>query len=286
MLPHRDFSRRMNSRYALFGHPIAHSLSPLIHAQFAKQLGIAMEYVAIDVAPDELTQALQAFADSGGSGGNVTIPHKQAAFALCASLSDRAQRAGSVNTLLRGASGWHGDNTDGIGLLRDLSARHGYDLLGRRVLLLGAGGAAAGVAPALLDAGVRELVIVNRTLSNSIALANRIADVGRMHAHEWSELAALGKFEVIINATSAARALQSLSLPSSLASPQTLAVDIGYGDAANDFLNWAKGAGCEARVDGLGMLLEQAAESFLLWHEKRPQTDPVFAGLRALIASR
>ncbi len=272
----------MNPRYALFGHPVAHSLSPQIHAQFAQQFGIAMDYVVIDVAPAVFVQTLQIFANDGGCGGNVTVPHKQAAFALCDSLSGRAQRAGSVNTLLRTESGWHGDNTDGIGLVRDLTIRHGYDLHGMRALLLGAGGAAAGVAPALLDAGVHELVIVNRTQSNAAALAARIAEAGNVRACEWSELTALRPFELIVNATSAARAVQPLSLSSSLASSQTLAVDFGYGNAANDFLSWATTVGCEALIDGLGMLVEQAAESFLLWHGLRPQTNSVLARLQNL----
>jgi shikimate dehydrogenase len=266
--------------FAIFGHPIAHSLSPKIHAAFAKQTGIAMDYVAIDVAPDGFAQALRQFADRGGRGANVTVPHKAAASTLCGSLSERAQRAGAVNTLLRDGDGWRGDNTDGAGLVRDLTGRQQHDLRERRALLLGAGGAAAGIAPALLDAGIRELVIVNRTPERADALADAQRDPGRVHTRYWKDLRTLGNFDLIVNATSAARSSEKIALPFSLAYPNTLAVDLGYGDAAIDFLAWARGAGCSDAIDGLGMLVEQAAESFELWHGVRPQTDPVYAMLR------
>ena len=266
--------------FAIFGHPIAHSLSPKIHAAFAKQTGIEMDYAAIDIAPEGFTQALQQFAERGGRGANITVPHKTAASALCGSLSERARRAGAVNTLLRDGDGWRGDNTDGSGLVRDLTGRQQHDLRERRALLLGAGGAAAGIAPALLDAGVRELVIVNRTPERADALADAQRDPTRVHTRYWKDLRTLGNYDLIINATSAARASERLALPFSLAYPNTLAVDLGYGDAAIDFLAWARSAGCSDAIDGLGMLVEQAAESFELWHGVRPQTDPVYTMLR------
>jgi len=271
--------------FAIFGHPIAHSLSPKIHVAFAKQTGIAMDYVAIDIAPDGFAQALQQFAERDGRGANITVPHKTAASTLCGSLSERARRAGAVNTLLRDGDGWRGDNTDGAGLVRDLTGRQQHDLRERRALLLGAGGAAAGIAPALLDAGIRELVIVNRTPERADALADAQRDPGRVHTRYWKDLRTLGNFDLVVNATSAARdsssnAASRLALPFSLAYPNTLAVDLGYGDAAIDFLAWARGAGCSDAIDGLGMLVEQAAESFELWHGVRPQTDPVYAMLR------
>ena len=153
----------MSNQFAVFGHPVAHSLSPRIHAAFAKQTGIALEYKGIDATPEEFASALAAFAASGGVGANVTLPLKEAAFALCQRVSERAQRAGAVNTLTLQAGGWDGDNTDGAGLVRDLTDRHALDLRSRRTLLLGAGGAAHGVAPALLDAGIGDLFIVNRS---------------------------------------------------------------------------------------------------------------------------
>jgi shikimate dehydrogenase len=266
--------------FALFGHPVAHSLSPAIHAAFAQQTGIAMDYVAIDADPDAFVQALQQFADSGGRGANITVPHKVVAMLMCATLSERARRAGAVNTLLRDGDGWRGDNTDGAGLVRDLTGRQQHDLRGRRALLLGAGGGAAGIAPALLDAGIRGLVIVNRTPEHADALADRLHDPARVHARYWQDLGTLGNFDLIVNATSAARLGARLALPFSLAFANTLAVDLGYGDAAIDFLAWARSAGCNDAIDGLGMLVEQAAESFESWHGVRPQTDPVYALLR------
>jgi shikimate dehydrogenase len=266
--------------YALFGHPVAHSLSPRIHAAFARQTGIAMDYVAIDAAPDAFAQSLRQFAEHGGRGANITVPHKIVTLDLCGTLSERARRAGAVNTLLRDGDGWRGDNTDGAGLVRDITGRAQHDLRERRTLLLGAGGAAAGIAPALLDAGIRGLYIVNRTPERADALADALGMPGRVHTRYWKDLGALGNFDLIINATSATRADAKLTLPFSLAYANTLAIDLGYGDAAVDFLAWARGARCADAIDGLGMLVEQAAESFELWHGVRPQTEPVYAMLR------
>ena len=169
-------------RYAVFGHPVAHSLSPRIHAAFAQQAGIAREYTAIDAAPHDFVAALDRFADDSGAGANVTLPLKEAAFAICAQTTDRARRAGAVNTLTHNEGQWHGDNTDGAGLVRDLTGRHGLDLRARRALLLGAGGAARGVAPALLDAGISELIIVNRTAERADALADALGEPDRAHS--------------------------------------------------------------------------------------------------------
>jgi shikimate dehydrogenase len=271
----------MTARYAVFGHPVAHSLSPRIQAAFARQLGIAMEYGAIDAAPEEFAAAIASFAAAGGLGANITLPHKEAAVALCATLSDRALRAGAVNTLVRHGLGWHGDNTDGIGLVHDLAERHRIDLRGRRVLLLGAGGAARGVAPALMDAGIDQLWVANRTAEKADALADALGEPARVHTVYWDELAQLGAFDMVVNATSAGRGGGGLTLPFSLATPRTLAVDLSYGEAAIAFLAWAGAARCEYRVDGLGMLIEQAAESFAQWHGQRPDTQPVHELLSA-----
>ncbi|MCD7099027.1 shikimate dehydrogenase [Stenotrophomonas sp. MMGLT7] len=270
------------TRYAVFGQPVAHSLSPRIHAAFADTTGIALEYTAIEASPDEFSEVLETFAAQGGAGGNVTLPHKEAAVALCTTLSERARRAGAVNTLVRTAEGrWHGDNTDGAGLVRDLTGRHRLDLRGRRVLLLGAGGAARGVAPALLDAGVQQMVVVNRTPARADALVDALGEPARVIARYWDDLRELGDFELIVNATAAARGDGSgFSLPLSLVNSMTTAVDLNYGEAAIPFLAWARASQCRNRADGLGMLVEQAAESFALWHGVRPQTDPVYAMLR------
>lgn len=262
-------------RYAVIGHPVAHSLSPRIHAAFAKQAGVSMAYTAID-APD-FEAALAAF---DGDGANVTLPHKARAAAACATLAERARRAGVVNTLVRRDGAWHGDNTDGTGLVRDLTGRCALDLRGRRALLLGAGGGARGVAPALLDAGIADLFIVNRTPERSDALADALGEPGRVHPRYFDDLAALGEFDLVVNATSAARGGTLPRWPTSLLGRRSSAVDLSYGEAAVPFLAWARAAGAHDAIDGLGMLVEQAAESFLLWHGVRPETGPVHAALR------
>ncbi len=266
-------------RFAVFGHPVAHSLSPRIHAAFAAQCGIALEYTAIDATPEDFETTVAAFARAGGRGANVTLPHKAAAAALCTRLTARAQAAGAVNTLLRTDDGWDGDNTDGIGLVRDLTGRQRMDLRGRRTLLLGAGGAARGVAPALLDAGIGALVVANRTAANAEALIAAIAGDAPTAACALVALPAQGAFDVIVNATSAARGEGMPALPASLVHAQTVAVDLGYGASAAPFLHWAQQAGIGACIDGLGMLVEQAAESFRLWHGTHPATDPVYREL-------
>lgn len=268
-------------RYAVFGHPVLHSLSPKIHQAFAHQNGIEIEYVAIESKPGDFDGTLSSFARSGGEGANVTLPHKQRAAELCNLLSARAKRAGAVNTLIKHGTGWLGDNTDGAGLVRDLTGRHGLDLRGRRTLMLGAGGAARGIAPALLDAGIGELFIVNRDPQKADALVDLLGVPGRVHSRYLDDLDTLGEFELIVNATSATRHGSLPKLPMSLVGPRTAAVDLSYGEAAIPFLAWARAANAHHAIDGLGMLVEQAAESFFLWHGVRPDTDPVFAELQA-----
>ncbi len=271
----------MNKRYAVFGHPVAHSLSPRIHDAFGRQLSITLDYTAIDASADDFEAALSAFAGAGGSGANVTLPHKQRAATVCSALSERARRSGVVNTLTRSGNGWEGDNTDGAGLVRDLTGRQGLDLRARRTLLLGAGGGARGVAPALLDAGIGDLFIVNRTPERADALADALGEPGRVHPRYLADLATLGEFDLIVNATSAARGGALPMLPRSLVGRRTAAVDLSYGEAAIPFLAWARAAGCHDTIDGLGMLVEQAAESFARWHGVRPETDTIYAQLRA-----
>ena len=271
----------MDALHAVFGHPVAHSLSPRIHAAFGKQAGIDLDYVAIDAQPADFADALAAFAARGGNGANVTLPLKEAAFALCADTSERARRAGAVNTLVRNGDAWHGDNTDGAGLVRDLTGRHGLDLRARRTLLIGAGGAARGVAPALLDAGIGDLFVVNRTAQRADALVDALAQPGRVHPRYLDDLVALGEFDLIVNATSAARNGQIPALPRALVGRRTAAVDLSYGEAAIPFLAWARASGCHDMVDGLGMLVEQAALSFARWHGVAPETDAIYGVLRA-----
>jgi shikimate dehydrogenase len=270
----------MTSRYAVIGHPVAHSLSPRIHRAFARELSIDLDYRLIDAEPGEFAAVLDAFAAEGGLGANITLPYKEAAYALAATSSERARRAGAVNTLSRRADGWAGDNTDGAGLIRDLTDRHRLDLRGRRVLLLGAGGAAHGVAPALLDAGIDSMVVVNRNADRADRLVDALGEPQRVSSRYWDDLAAIGEFELVVNATSAGRDHNPITLPFSLAKPRFDAVDLSYGEAAIGFLAWARAARAEHALDGLGMLVEQAAESFELWHGKRPDTDPVYEELR------
>jgi shikimate dehydrogenase len=267
-------------RFAVFGHPVAHSLSPRIHAAFGRQLGIELQYEAVDCEPWQLSAALADFAAGGGVGANLTLPHKQAGLSLCTAVSARARLAGAVNTLRRDGGDWFGDNTDGAGLVRDLTGRHRLDLRKRRTLLLGAGGGARGVAPDLLDAGVGDLFVVNRTPERADALADALGEPGRVHPRYFSDLGAIGEFDLILNATSAGRDDVFPSLPMSLVGRRTSVVDLSYGEAAIPFLAWARAAGAHDAIDGLGMLVEQAAESFHRWHGVRPDTDAVYAQLR------
>jgi shikimate dehydrogenase len=265
----------MNPRYAVFGQPIAHSLSPRIHAMFAAELGIALDYRAIEASLDQFASKLEAFAADGGLGANVTLPLKQEAARLCTQVTDRARRADSVNTLIRDGLGWRGDSTDGAGFLRDLRERHRFEPRGKRALLLGAGGSARAVAFALVEAGAA-LTIANRTRER----AERLAEAARSQVIGWSALADADPFDLVVHATAAGHGDASLDLPAAPIGTSTLAYDLSYGAAAAPFLAWAPGAGARA-IDGLGMLVEQAAESFAIWHGKTPATDPVYAALRA-----
>lgn len=265
--------------FAVFGHPVQHSRSPQIHAAFAAQAGIALDYRRIDAHPSVFAARLALFGLAGGRGANVTLPLKELARSRCNTLSRQALRSGAANTLARTPVGWFGHNTDGIGLVRDLHARHGIGLRGAHVLVLGAGGAAAGIIPALLDAGVAALGIANRDPQRAQTLA-RFLDDARIEPLRLSHVPHLGRgFQVVINATSAARSGAMVPLPSRLEG--TSVVDLGYGAEAQAWLQAARQAGCAQALDGLGMLVEQAAESFLLWHRVMPATDPVYAMLRA-----
>jgi len=273
--------------FAVFGHPIAHSLSPRIHKLFGAQTGTALEYVALDTPPERFQGTLARFGADGGRGANVTLPLKQDAFALCAETSAFAKRVGAVNTLTNRDDGsWRGDNTDGLGLIRDLTQRHGLDLRARRSLLLGAGGAARAAAHALLDAGIGELVVANRTAARADALADAIGDPQRAHTRYWNDLKNCGSFDLVVNATSAGHSRETLDLPFGIVSARALCYDLSYGAAAFGFVAWARAANAGKALDGLGMLIEQAAESFEIWHGARPETDPVYAQLRAELPLR
>lgn len=279
------FAVGVTRRFAVFGQPIAHSLSPRIHAAFAHGLGIALEYRAIEASMESFVIDLSRFGAEGGNGANVTLPLKQQAASLCLTLSERAQRANSVNTLVRHGEGWHGDTTDGAGLVRDLTARHELDVRERRTLLLGAGGAARGVAYALLDAGIGELTIANRTPERADALADAIGEPERVNTRYWDDLGEWGAFDLVINATAAGHSATAspLKLPASLVAPRAICYDLSYGTAAFGFLAWARSVGATHALDGLGMLVEQAAESFQICNGERPDTQAVYAELRAYV---
>jgi shikimate dehydrogenase len=269
------------AQFAVFGHPISHSLSPRIHQAFAQQFGIALEYRAIDAAPTDFAAAVQRFFAEDGRGANVTLPHKAAAFALADQHSAAATRAGSANVLTRLPGGrLAAHNTDGAGMVRDITERHDLDLRGHTALLLGAGGAAHGVAWNLLDAGVETLTIVNRSPEAADVLADAIGDPARAHTRYWDDLANIGSYDLIVNATSAGVLGVALQLPFSLIGARALCYDLSYGPAAGSFLAWAKAAGARHAVDGLGMLVETAADAFELWHGRRPETEPVYQSLR------
>lgn len=269
-------------QFAVFGHPIAHSLSPQIHQAFARQFGIALDYHAIDVTPEAFVETVKRFfGDQGARGANITLPHKSAAFALADEHTQAAARAGIANVLTPLANGrLSAHNTDGEAMVRDLTDRHDLDLRGHDTLLLGAGGAARAVAWALFEAGVQTLTIVNRSPEAADVLADAMGEPARVHTRYWEDLADIGSFDLIVNATSAGTLGQSLSLPFSLLASRATCYDLGYGKSAFGFLAWARAAGARYAYDGLGMLVEQAADAFELWHGKRPETEPVYQALR------
>jgi shikimate dehydrogenase len=275
----------MPDRYAVFGNPISHSQSPRIHALFAAQTGQEMSYEALLAPVEGFVTAVQQFIQAGGKGANVTVPFKEEAFRLAQTLTPRAQAAGAVNTLSfdgESALAIAGDNTDGAGLVRDLKANLGFDLAGKRILLLGAGGAARGVILPLLQEKPAALTIANRTEEKAFRLA--LAFAGHIKvAATLPEACGFGQlagkeFDLVINATSTGLSDTALPLPPRLFAPRGLAYEMVYG-RQTQFMKQARAEACRV-ADGLGMLVEQAAEAFLLWRGVRPATGPVLAALR------
>jgi shikimate dehydrogenase len=264
-------------RYAVVGNPVAHSRSPFIHARFAAQTGEPVEYGRV-LCDGAFEPCVRAFAAGGAHGCNVTVPFKLEAPRLAATVSARAQLAQAANVLRFDDGGWFADNTDGIGLVRDIERNAGQALAGRRVLLVGAGGAAAGVLGPLLERRPAEVVVANRTPAAAEALVARHAALG-VPLRAASLVQAGAGFDVVLNAT--ASSLQGAAVPvaAEVLAPGALAVDLMYGAAAAGFLAWAAAHGARAR-DGLGMLVEQAAEAFWVWRGVRPETAPVLAALR------
>lgn len=262
-------------RFAVFGSPLSHTLSPKIHRAYAAQFGKTIDFRSIEVTGNRFPAALATFAAAGGRGANLTSPLKEGVLPLCRELSARAARCGSVNTLVRNHAGWYGDTTDGAGLLRDLAMRANFDPSGARILLFGAGGAARAVAFALLDAGAGFLFIANRTPERAEALATALGPRSRAVPPD----AIVMPFDLAINATTAGHC-GIFPWPRIHARWARLAVDLSYGNAAGPFLAWAAESGITTATDGLGMLVEQAAESFAIWHGRRPDTDSVYSRLR------
>jgi len=274
-------------QYAVLGNPVAHSRSPFIHAQFAQQTGQALTYGRLLCSMDGFAAAVREFAAAGGRGCNVTVPFKFEAPTLARRCSERALLAGAANVLRFDAEGWYADNTDGAGLVHDIEQGAGRPLAGHRVLLVGAGGAGAGVLGPLLQASPAEVVVANRTAERALALVERHAALAAEKgvALRASDLAAPGQaFDVVLNATASSLQGHASPVPDEVLQPGTLAVDLMYGPAAEPFLAWARSHGAVAR-DGLGMLVEQAAEAFALWRGVHPQTAPVLQALRAEMAA-
>jgi shikimate dehydrogenase len=267
-------------KYAVFGNPIKHSKSPFIHGLFAQQCAQQMQYRAVQVELDGFATAAQKFFDSGGAGLNITVPFKREAFDFAHRLSDRAMRAGAVNTLSRVEDGTiEGDNTDGIGLVRDMIANLGWAVQGLRVLVLGAGGAVRGVLEPLLRERPSELLIVNRTAGRAQQLAAEFADIASFDGGGY-ELIGERQFDLVINATSAGLSGEMPELPSTLLTERSCCYDMVYGAEPTPFMRWAAYHTAWAVADGMGMLVEQAAQSFYIWRRVRPETRPVINQLR------
>jgi shikimate dehydrogenase len=277
-----DFDAAPDS-YAVMGNPVAHSLSPAIHAEFARQTGQRMVYTAIQVDEGGFEQAAGNFRAAGGKGLNVTVPFKRAAWGWVDRRSARAERAGAVNTIRFGDDGAYGDNTDGVGLVRDITVNLGAPIAGRRVLIAGAGGAVRGVLEPVLEQGPRELVIANRTVDSALELAAQFSSDAHPVTGGSFEALAGRVFDLVVNGTAASLHGAELPLPPTILAPGCLCYDMMYAAEPTPFLRWAQTHGAARAADGLGMLVEQAAEAFLLWRAVRPETVPVFQQMRRKI---
>jgi shikimate dehydrogenase len=267
-------------RYAVFGFPIGHSKSPLIHQQFAEQTNQELSYSAIEVKPEVFDETLASFFKEGGKGLNCTVPLKELAYAKVDELTERAKFSGAVNTIKRMDDGsLLGDNTDGVGLLSDLCENLGLELANKRILVLGAGGASRGILGPLLNAKPAELYLANRTVSKAQAMESLFAPLGKIAASSYEDLA--GKqFDLIINATSASLTGELPPLAAGLLAPKGICYDLAYSQEPTAFVKWGKQHGASLSVDGLGMLAEQAAHAFNLWREVMPETSVVRDKLR------
>ena len=273
-------------RYFVIGNPVEHSCSPFIHQSFALAAGQTLDYTRVLCSVENFEPTLRKLADEGALGCSVTTPFKFQARELAAKCSDRAVLAGAANTLRFDAQAWAGDNTDGVGLVRDIVINAGVELANSRILVIGAGGAAAGVLGPLLCAGPSSLVLANRTLEKARALADRHQDVANVTGTVLtaSSLNACGNgFDVVINASASSLHGAQVPIAADALKEGTLALDLMYGPPAQPFLEWAGKHGAVAR-DGLGMLVEQAAQAFFFWRAIRPETESVLQALRNKLA--
>jgi len=257
------------------GYPVSHSRSPIIHRLFALQTGQKLQYELLQVTPDKLETAIRQFQRTGGKGLNLTVPHKSEVTRLVDQMSERAATAGAVNTLVFEDSQVIGDNTDGIGLLRDLAVNLGLALEGANILILGAGGATRGIIGPLLEMQPSGLCIANRSLGKAKALANHFSDSGPVSASRFRVVPTSEPYDLIINATSAGLKGESPPYPSAAITEKTFCYDLSYGLKPTPFSLWARDNGAAQSVMGWGMLVEQAAESFNIWRGVRPDTAPV-----------
>ena len=275
--------------YCVFGHPIAHSKSPWIQARFAELTGQTLQYEKTWVPLDAFNATVHAFKAAGGKGCNVTLPFKTEAAALATECSPRVALAQACNTLKFDGEHIYGENTDGLGLVTDLVSNAGFSLHGRRILLIGAGGASAGVLGPLLTQKPHCIWVANRSVDKAIHLVARHASLAEMEGVDCQafglthEAILSQSFDLVINASSSSLQQAALPVPATVLQPNGLACDLMYGPAAQGFLEWARAHGTEAR-DGLGMLVEQAAASFQLWRDVQPPTQQVLAELRALVS--
>ncbi|EAQ97571.1 shikimate dehydrogenase [Congregibacter litoralis] len=274
-----------NMRFAVFGNPIKHSRSPMIHAAFAGQCDVKLEYRAVRVELNDFQRAVTAFFDAGGSGLNITVPFKEEAAAMAMELTGRAARATAVNTLWRDDAGvLRGDTTDGVGLVRDMVANLGWRIQGQRVLIVGAGGAVRGVLEPLMRELPTSVHIVNRTVERAETLASEFAVLGKITASGYGDLAA-DQYDLVINANSAGLSGEMPALPPGILGERSCCYDLLYGAEPTAFMRWAAQNAAWAVSDGLGMLVEQAAEAFYVWHRSRPETQPVIQQLRGVLAA-
>jgi shikimate dehydrogenase len=267
-------------QYGVVGHPVDHSWSPFIHGLFSRATGQAMSYKRYDFTPEEFQDRVRDFFKQGGRGLNVTLPHKIAAVDVADELTARAAHAAAVNTLaLRNDGTILGDNTDGVGLVRDLCDNQGIVITHRRILIIGAGGASRGVLAPLLALSPGEVVLANRTAERAEALASAFAKLGTIHGVGFRYISG-GAFDLIINATSASLSGDIPAVPVGIVGPDTMCYDMAYGKSETPFVRWAMRLGCTRALQGWGMLVEQAAESFRIWRGVRPTTAPVLAALK------